>query len=181
MPLEYTYLETPIGRLLLAGAEEILHYLGFPKGSMAMQPEADWQQNDLAFSQAKQQLSEYFAGTRQVFDLPLSPAGTEFQRQVWQALQDIPFGQTCSYGELAKGIDRPKAVRAVGAANGQNPIPVIIPCHRVIGSSGKLTGFGGGLDVKEYLLKLEGVEVPEQIGLWPGSDLRSAPKRSEII
>jgi methylated-DNA-[protein]-cysteine S-methyltransferase len=101
------------------------------------------------------QLDEYFAGKRQEFDLPLAPAGTDFQCQVWQGLQEIPFGETWSYGELARHVGRPKASRAVGAANGLNPIPVIIPCHRVIGSNGKLTGFGGGLETKSFLLKLE--------------------------
>ena len=159
MILVYTYTSTPIGELLLAGQNEVLHYLGFPKGKMAMTSAADWQRNDRSFAQVKQQLQEYFAGKRQNFDLPLSPQGTEFQCQVWRQLQTIPYGQTCSYSELAQAIQRPKAVRAVGAANGQNPIPVIIPCHRVIGSNGKLTGFGGGLDVKEHLLQLEGIEV----------------------
>ena len=165
MILEYTYLSTPIGNLLLAGHNEVLHYLGFPKGSMAMTPEPNWQLNHEAFTSVKQQLQEYFDGKRRDFNLSLSPQGTEFQRQVWQQLQTIPYGKTCSYGDLAKAIERPKAVRAVGAANGQNPIPVIIPCHRVIGSNGKLTGFGGGLDVKEQLLRLEGIEVRGQMKL----------------
>ena len=163
--LEYTYFASPIGNLLLAGHNEVLHYLGFPKGSMAMTPEPNWQLNEQAFSRVRQQLQEYFDGKRRDFDLPLSPQGTDFQRQVWQQLQTIPYGKTCSYGDLAKAIERPKAVRAVGAANGQNPIPVIIPCHRVIGSNGKLTGFGGGLDVKEQLLRLEGIEVRGQMKL----------------
>ncbi len=101
------------------------------------------------------QLREYFAGKRADFDLPLAPEGTEFQRSVWRNLQDIPYGETISYGELAKRVGNPKASRAVGAANGQNPIPIVIPCHRVIGANGKLTGFGGGLPTKEALLALE--------------------------
>ncbi len=100
-------------------------------------------------------MSQYFAGELDTFDLRLAPVGTEFQRTVWQGLLKIPYGETWSYGQLAKHIDRPKASRAVGSANGVNPIPVIIPCHRVIGSSGKLIGFGGGLETKEYLLGLE--------------------------
>jgi len=102
-----------------------------------------------------QQLDEYFAGRRRVFDLPLSPAGSAFQRAVWQALCDIPYGETISYSDLAIRVGKPAAVRAVGAANGRNPIPIVIPCHRVIGRDGKLVGFGGGLAVKRHLLALE--------------------------
>ena len=100
-------------------------------------------------------MREYFSGRRTEFDLPLAPEGTEFQRTVWRHLQDIPYGQTISYGELAKRVGNPKASRAVGAANGCNPLPIVIPCHRVIGANGKLTGFGGGLPTKEMLLSLE--------------------------
>ncbi|MBB1270282.1 methylated-DNA--[protein]-cysteine S-methyltransferase [Shewanella sp. SR44-3] len=103
------------------------------------------------------QLTEYFAGKRQHFELPLAPKGTEFQRQVWQALSELNFGQVCSYSDIANHIERPKAVRAVGAANGANPIAIIVPCHRVIGKSGKLTGYAYGLDMKQYLLDLEGI------------------------
>jgi len=159
MSFSYTFIDAPIGQLLLAGEGEVLHFLGFPKGKMAIDPNPEWQRDDAIFQEAKQQLNEYFAGQRQNFDLQLSPHGTEFQLQVWQQLQHIPYGSVCSYSELAKAIDRPKAVRAVGAANGQNPIPVIIPCHRVIGANGQLTGFGGGLDTKQHLLKLEGIKV----------------------
>jgi len=104
---------------------------------------------------AAAQLKEYFAGKRAEFDLPLDPAGTEFQRAVWRALQTIPFGETCSYGDIALQIGNPKACRAVGMANNRNPIAIIIPCHRVIGRDGSLTGYGGGLDIKQYLLDLE--------------------------
>ena len=97
----------------------------------------------------------YFAGERQTFDLPLAPRGTEFQQSVWSALQQIPYGETTTYSTIAERIGRPAAVRAVGAANGANPIPIVIPCHRVIGASGSLTGFGGGLDVKRQLLAME--------------------------
>lgn len=105
--------------------------------------------------EAEQQLKEYFAGQRETFSVKLDPAGTAFQKTVWQALQQIPFGQTCSYGKLAKQIGRPSASRAVGAANGKNPISIIVPCHRVIGATGKLTGFAGGLETKAHLLELE--------------------------
>jgi len=151
----YCYFDTPIGELLLAGEDDALSMIGFPKGSMRRDPEADWIYNEKPLRQARQQLEEYFAGTRKEFDLPLKLIGTEFQVDVLQALQDIPYGVTVSYGEIAKRIGRPKAVRAVGAANGRNPIPIVVPCHRVIGSGGDLTGFGGGLDTKEALLRLE--------------------------
>ncbi len=155
MTTYYCYHDTPIGPLLLAGDHAALSLLGFPGGSMARRHEADWVEDSEPFTDAIGQLDEYFAGQRQDFELDLAPEGTEFQRQVWEALREIPFGETWSYGELAHHIGRPTASRAVGAANGMNPIPVIIPCHRVIGSNGKLTGFGGGLDTKQFLLGLE--------------------------
>jgi methylated-DNA-[protein]-cysteine S-methyltransferase len=151
----YCYFATPIGELLLAGDEDALHVIGFPEGSMRREPEADWIYFDKPFANACAQLSAYFAGERQTFDLPLKPNGTEFQLEVLEELQKIPYGTTASYGEIARRIGRPRAVRAVGAANGRNPLPIVIPCHRVIGSSGDLTGFGGGLPTKEALLRLE--------------------------
>lgn len=151
----YCYLDTPIGDLLLAGDEEALCLVGFPEGSMRREPESDWIFSDKPFAAAREQLTAYFAGERKTFDLKLNPVGTEFQLQVLDELQKIPYGITASYGDIAKRIGRPKAVRAVGAANGRNPIPIIIPCHRVIGSTGKLTGFGGGIPTKKALLKLE--------------------------
>ena len=151
----YCYLDTPIGELLLAGDEEALCLVGFPEGSMRREPEPDWIYKEKPFKTARQQLTEYFAGDRREFDLPLKLSGTEFQMSVLHALQKIPYGETTSYSDIAERIGRPKAVRAVGAANGRNPIPIIVPCHRVIGSHGDLTGFGGGLDTKEALLRLE--------------------------
>ena len=151
----YCYFETPIGELLLAGEADALSMIGFPKGVMRRDPEPDWIYNEDPFETARQQLTEYFDGKRKEFDLPLKLDGSEFQVSVLEALQDIPYGETRSYGAIAKRIGRPKAMRAVGAANGRNPIPIIVPCHRVIGSSGDLTGFGGGLDTKEALLRLE--------------------------
>ena len=151
----YCYLETPIGDLLLAGDEEALYLVGFPEGSMRREPEPGWIYSEKPFGDAREQLSAYFAGERKSFDLNLKPGGTEFQMQVLEELQKIPYGTTTSYGDIAKRIGRPKAVRAVGAANGRNPIPIIIPCHRVIGSSGDMTGFGGGIPTKEALLRLE--------------------------
>lgn len=151
----YCYFDTPIGELLLAGEADALSMIGFPKGAMRRDPEADWIYNEAPFEDVRGQLAEYFAGQRKDFDLPLSLEGTEFQVSVLEALQQIPYGETRSYGAVAKQIGRPKAVRAVGAANGRNPIPIIVPCHRVIGTSGDLTGFGGGLDTKAALLRLE--------------------------
>ncbi len=151
----YCYFDTPIGELLLAGDSNALSMIGFPKGAMRRDPEADWIYNEEPFEEVRRQLAEYFSGERKDFDLPLKLDGTEFQISVLEALLEIPYGETTSYGAIAKQIGRPKAMRAVGAANGRNPIPIIVPCHRVIGSSGDLTGFGGGLDTKEALLRLE--------------------------
>ncbi len=151
----YCYLDTPIGELLLAGDDDALSLIGFPEGSMRRKPEPDWIYSEKPFAAAREQLTAYFEGELQSFDLCLRPAGTKFQRQVLDELQKIPYGTTTSYGDIAKKIGNPKAVRAVGAANGHNPIPIIIPCHRVIGSSGDLVGFGGGLPTKEALLRHE--------------------------
>ncbi len=151
----YCYLTTPIGELLLAGEDETLSLVAFPEGSMRRDPEPDWIYNEKQFANARQQLTEYFDGERKDFDLPLSLAGTEFQLRVLDELRRIPYGETTSYGDIAARIGKPKAMRAVGAANGRNPIPIIVPCHRVIGRSGDLTGFGGGLDAKQALLQLE--------------------------
>jgi len=151
----YCYLETTIGDLLLAGDDDGLSLIGFPEGSMRREPEDDWIFNEKPFIEAREQLTAYFAGERRDFDLKLKPTGTEFQLQVLDELQKIPYGTTVSYSDIANRIGRPRAVRAVGAANGRNPIPIVIPCHRVIGASGDLTGFGGGLPTKEALLRLE--------------------------
>ena len=157
----YCYYETPIGELLLAGDDDGLAMIGFPKGSMRRDPESDWIYNEKPLASACKQLGEYFSGKRKSFDLPLQFDGTEFQVSVLKALQDIPYGETVSYGEIARRIGKPKAVRAVGAANGRNPLPIVVPCHRVIGSSGDLTGFGGGLDTKEALLRLEAEQTQD--------------------
>ena len=151
----YCYLDKPIGELILAGDDDALCLVSFPEGSMRRDPEPDWIYNEKPFAAARQQLTEYFAGELRQFDLPLKHNGTEFQMSVLPALQQSPYGETTSYADIAERIGRPKAVRAVGAANGRNPIPIVVPCHRVIGKSGDLTGFGGGLDTKEALLRLE--------------------------
>ena len=159
----YCYLETPLGDLLLGGDDDGLALVSFPEGSRRREPDPDWIFNEKPFGEARKQLTEYFAGKRTEFTLTLKPTGTDFQRQVLDALQRIPYGTTCSYSDIARQIGRPRAVRAVGAANGRNPIPIIIPCHRVIGASGDLTGFGGGLPAKEALLRLEFENKPFQL------------------
>ena len=149
----YALTPTPIGELLLiAGPEGLLRVEFERKGR---KPPAEATRDDARLSDVVAQLDDYFAGRRKTFDLRLAPQGTPFQLEVWKALQGITYGQTCSYSDIARTIGRPAAVRAVGAANGANPIPIIIPCHRVIGASGSLTGFGGGLGVKRRLLDLE--------------------------
>ncbi len=149
------YLESPVGALLVAGDEEGLRKISFSGGSRAVAPHPAWRRDDGFFVDAFDQLGAYFAGELTTFDLPLRFAGTPFQETVWRALIDIPFGETVSYGALAAKIDRPSASRAVGAANGANPLPILAPCHRVIGSDRSLTGFGGGLDTKRFLLEHE--------------------------
>jgi methylated-DNA-[protein]-cysteine S-methyltransferase len=153
--MNYTYMESPVGRLLLAGDDDGLRLIGFAEGKDAPQPKSDWRYHTEPLQKAVGQLEAYFSGRLQDFDLRLNMQGTPFQLVVWRALQDIPYGQTISYGELARRIGNPKASRAVGLANGSNPVPIIVPCHRVIGSNGKLTGYGGGLCHKETLLDLE--------------------------
>jgi methylated-DNA-[protein]-cysteine S-methyltransferase len=154
-------LDSPIGRLLLAGDGASLIHVCFQSGPRPQQPAEDWVVDASPFRLAIAQLDEYFAGKRRQFDLPLAPRGTEFQRRVWRALREIPYGQTVSYGELARRIGKPNASRAVGLANGANPLPIIVPCHRVIGADGSLTGFGGGLPIKRTLLALEGAGAEE--------------------
>jgi methylated-DNA-[protein]-cysteine S-methyltransferase len=151
----YTHLVTPVGNLLLAGDESGLREISFAKGKYPAKPDSTWIDGQKALCEPIRQLRAYFAGELEAFDLPLSPKGTPFQQQVWKELLKIPYGETISYGEVAKRIGNPNASRAVGLANGSNPIPIIIPCHRVIGSNGKLTGYGGGLPIKEKLLALE--------------------------
>jgi methylated-DNA-[protein]-cysteine S-methyltransferase len=155
--LAYKFVESPVGRLKLVASDKGLTAVLWENDNPRRVPLKDLIQNDKhpILMQAELQLKEYFAGSRQTFDLPLDMRGTIFQKGVWEALLAIPFGETRSYGELAKQLGRPSASRAVGAANGRNPVSIVVPCHRVIGSSGKLTGFAGGLGVKALLLDLE--------------------------
>jgi methylated-DNA-[protein]-cysteine S-methyltransferase len=152
--VRYRTMESPVGRLTLAGAGGRLQHLRMV--DQTYEPNrTDWTRDDSAFADAVAQLDEYFRGQRREFDLELDFGGTAFQRRVWTALLTIPYGETRSYGEIAKHIDAPGAFRAVGLANGHNPIGIIVPCHRVIGSNGNLTGYGGGIERKKMLLGLE--------------------------
>ncbi|HLZ12754.1 MAG TPA: methylated-DNA--[protein]-cysteine S-methyltransferase [Candidatus Acidoferrum sp.] len=151
----YATMESPVGTLRLVAEELGLRTVCFVRGRKNEKPDREWKEDAAFFVDVMRQLNAYFAGELREFEIPLLMEGTEFQKRVWKALQAIPYGETMSYGELAKTIGEPKAVRAVGAANGQNPIPIIVPCHRVIGSDGSLTGFGGGIENKRRLLELE--------------------------
>jgi methylated-DNA-[protein]-cysteine S-methyltransferase len=151
----YTQIESPLGPLLLAADDAGLRQILFVNGRHPARPESSWKEDRVPLNDAIRQLHAYFGGELEKFDLPLAPEGTPFQLGVWRSLCDIPYGETISYGELAGRIGNAKASRAVGLANGSNPIPIVIPCHRVIGSNGKLTGYGGGLPIKEKLLALE--------------------------
>ncbi len=153
--MKYTVLDSPVGPLMLAGDETVLRELWFLQGRAHTAPNPAWTESARAFVEPVRQLKAYFAGRLREFSLNVDPGGTPFQSVVWRALQEIPYGETTSYGELARRIGNPKASRAVGLANGANPIAIVIPCHRVIGASGALTGFGGGLPTKRALLDLE--------------------------
>lgn len=182
--MSYAWIESPIGRLLVAGDDEGLRLIAFPVRHRATAgseepasigrtgasmhgttglgvspgtgiPDTGWVEDSGRFKDVRAQLDAYFAGRRKDFTVRLAPEGTPFQLRVWAALRGIPYGETISYAELAKRVGNPKAVRAVGAANGRNPLPIVVPCHRVVGADGSLVGFGGGLDVKRALLDLE--------------------------
>jgi len=154
-PTYYTTIESPIGALMLVGDDVKLRGLHFVEGRRRREPEPGWVHDPAPLAYAERQIAEYFAGSRRVFDLPLETGGTPFQRAVWSALEQISYGETISYGMLAERIGNPRAVRAVGLANGSNPIALVIPCHRVIGANGSLVGYGGGLDRKTYLIDFE--------------------------
>jgi methylated-DNA-[protein]-cysteine S-methyltransferase len=151
--------DSPLGRLRLVAADEGLIGLYYPEHRHGRNPDAEDVERHPVLDLARRELAEYFAGRRTRFETPLAPAeirgGTDFQRAVWDALLNIPFGETRSYGELARAVGRPRAVRAVGAANALNPISIFVPCHRVVGSAGALTGYAGGIEAKRFLLELE--------------------------
>jgi methylated-DNA-[protein]-cysteine S-methyltransferase len=153
--MRYTVLDSPLGGLLVARDAYGLTALYLPTGKNAQRPDPSWDRDDDAFDDVRTQLEEYFAGSRQEFDLALHADGTAFQLQVWAALREIPYGETASYGQTAAAIGRPTGSRAVGLANGRNPISIIVPCHRVIGANGSMTGYGGGIEAKQWLLAHE--------------------------
>lgn len=161
--LYYCYFkDTPVGQLLLAGTAQHLKFVLFDDPSVRQRqilPLNEWEFDEKPFHEVRQQLKAYFAGKLKEFDLNIAADGTDFQQRVWRELSNVPYGKTASYGEIASAIQRPTASRAVGMANGRNPISIVVPCHRIIGSSGKLVGYGGGLDRKTRLLQLEGVAV----------------------
>ena len=164
MSLTYTRLKTHIGELVLTASDAALTGVFFPTSRRGAAPthRGDWHLDNgkgpaaAILARAREQLAEYFAGGRKSFDVPLEALGSNFEHRVWNALRLIPYGTTMTYGELAKKLGDPLQARAVGTANGKNPIPIIVPCHRVIGSNGDLTGFGGGLETKRWLLQHEG-------------------------
>jgi methylated-DNA-[protein]-cysteine S-methyltransferase len=151
----FTQTDSPVGELMLVGDREALSGLHFVDGGRPAAAASGWREDPAAFAPVLEQLGEYFAGERTRFDLPLAPRGTDFQLSVWRELLDIPYGQTVSYGQLALRVGSPGAARAVGLANGSNPIALVVPCHRVIGANGTLTGYGGGMERKRWLLDLE--------------------------
>jgi methylated-DNA-[protein]-cysteine S-methyltransferase len=154
--MRYAYMDSPVGRLLLAADDEALRLIEFPSPRHPMSRVDDWIEGENGILRGtRAQLDEYFEGRRSRFELPLGPRGTEFQRAVWHTLAGIPYGTTISYAQLATRVGKASAMRAVGAANGRNPLPIVLPCHRVVGSDGSLTGFGGGLPTKQFLLELE--------------------------
>ncbi len=156
MTFYYDRFDTPIGPLTVAADAAGLRHILFARNRHDAKGREGWQHDPDAVAEPRRQLLDYLHGRRRDFDLALAPVGTEFQLQVWHALAEIPFGATWSYRQLAQRIGRPTATRAVGAANGRNPLPIVLPCHRVIGNDGTLTGFGGGLPTKAALLRLEG-------------------------
>ncbi len=151
----FSHFDSPVGRITIEGNERAVSGLHMTPHRHWRGLDPCWQQSDATFTEVRRQLAEYFAGQRQEFNVPLDLVGTPFQRRVWQELVRIPFGATISYAELAQRIGQPTAVRAVGSANGRNPVSIIVPCHRVIGADGRLTGYGGGLDKKQWLLDWE--------------------------
>ena len=159
MQTHYCYTNSPVGELMLAGDANGLRYISFQQGPEPRFPENGWRKDAAHFVNAIVQLKEYFAGERSRFALRLQPEGTEFQLRVLDAVMRIPYGQTASYRDIARLLDNPRAVRAVGSANRKNPLPIVVPCHRVIGSDGRLVGFIGGLERKEWLLALEGARA----------------------
>jgi methylated-DNA-[protein]-cysteine S-methyltransferase len=153
-------IESPVGPLRLRADEGAIVGIHFERGRTSLRPLPESERDAAPLAEAIRQLAAYFEGDLETFDLPLAPTGTHFQLDVWDLLREIPYGETVSYGELARRLGRPAASRAVGAANGSNPLPIVIPCHRVVGSDGSLTGFGGGIEAKRWLLRHEANRRP---------------------
>ena len=151
----YSYVDCPLGRMFVQGDGQLVTGLFMPQHKGWRGPDPSWRRSDVPFTAVREQLAEYFAGERQQFDVPLKLAGTPFQQHVWRELVRIPFGTTITYAQLAQRVGKPTASRAVGHANARNPIAIIVPCHRVIGADGKLTGYAGGVDNKQWLLAWE--------------------------
>jgi len=156
----YSHYDSPVGQLLLVGDGEKIHRIDFPGTCRPVVPEAAWESNAAVFSTLTKELDAYFNGSLQKFSVTVAPVGSAFQQKVWRALQQIEYGQTCTYADIAKLIGKPTASRAVGSANGRNPVSIIIPCHRVIGTNGSLTGYAGGISTKQWLLSHEAGEQP---------------------
>ena len=152
----YTLLDTPFGALCIAGTGQGLTHVEFQDGERPLRPQPEWQEDQGVLDEARRQLRAYFEGRRQRFTLPVAPEGTPFQQRVWRELQEIPWGTTTTYREIAERLGQPGAVRAVGYANGRNPVAIVIPCHRVVGANGRLTGYAGGIATKRRLLQHEG-------------------------
>ena len=165
-------IDSPVGALLLAGTAQALALVHFQAGPRPLRPSQEWCHEAGPFVHVRAQLREYFCGARRTFELPLAAEGTPFQLRVWRTLCTIPYGETLSYGELARRLGLVNGARAVGLANGANPLPIVVPCHRVIGSDGTLTGFGGGLHIKRSLLALEGAPC--------AADLFAAEERASL-
>jgi methylated-DNA-[protein]-cysteine S-methyltransferase len=180
--LSYAYLPCPLGKLLVTSEDELLTGIYFPCHQTRITPSPYWELDPTRFDDLRVQLDAYFAGERREFDLPFRISGTPFEMRVWKSLLTIPYGTTVSYGEIARRIGQPKASRAVGMANGRNPIPILVPCHRVIGSNGSLVGYGGGLETKKYLLEIEGVDCGESgmVRTRFGASRRAGTRRTSL-
>lgn len=155
----YDLFDTPAGQMIVVQSDRGVHCIDFQQGAKPLSIDPQWQASAKFCQTARRQLQAYFNGTLTRFDLPLAPQGSAFQQRVWAELARVPFGKTCSYAELAKRLGQPGASRAVGMANGRNPLSIVLPCHRIIGGSKKLTGYRGGLTIKRQLLELEGIPV----------------------
>ncbi|MGH1370603.1 MAG: methylated-DNA--[protein]-cysteine S-methyltransferase [Cellvibrionaceae bacterium] len=161
-PVFFDLFSSPVGEMIIVADEQGVRHLDFQDCNRPLPITSDWQRNPDFCQEARAQTLAYFAKELQHFDLPLAPQGTEFQKLVWQELATIPYGTFSTYGQMAKNMGRPTASRAIGMANGRNPLSIILPCHRVVGANRKLTGYRGGLPIKTFLLKLEGFEIDDQ-------------------